>query len=44
MLQLREECEADLAFQVIVHCEREEAFIETVGTLTLPRKMKVKVC
>uniref|UniRef100_A0A2A4J9P4 Phosphodiesterase n=1 Tax=Heliothis virescens TaxID=7102 RepID=A0A2A4J9P4_HELVI len=38
-----EECEADLVFQVIVHRDRKEAYIEVVGTTALPRKMKINL-
>ncbi|KAJ8730571.1 hypothetical protein PYW08_001984 [Mythimna loreyi] len=40
---LCEECEADLVFHVIVNCERKEAFIDTVGTVSLPRRTIVKL-
>ncbi|CAH0581575.1 unnamed protein product [Chrysodeixis includens] len=38
---LTEECEAELALQVIINAERGEAFIEAIGTSTLARKVKL---
>ncbi|CAB3255685.1 unnamed protein product [Arctia plantaginis] len=41
---LKEECESEIVFHIMIQVDRNEAYIDNIGTTVFPKRIKIKMC